>query len=137
MPSSPSRPIQPNHTPHHPNPNHHRGFRFSVLPPGAFLIHFPHAPSKSKRSWLGHTAANPNGNGGGSGGGEQRGPSHRQRMDALYDHFLSWAMQERAARAGDTVRLCPQPPPPPPPPEALPAPLLPPPEEAEAVTSVM
>jgi hypothetical protein len=36
-------------------------------------------------------------------------------MDALYDHFLSWAMQERAARAGDMVRLCPPPLPSPPP----------------------
>ena len=32
-------------------------------------------------------------------------------MDALYDHFLSWALQERTARAGETVRLCPPPPP--------------------------
>lgn len=86
-----------------------RGFRFTVLPPGAFLIHFPHAPSKSKKSWL---AGNSNNNGGDDKKQEQRQHSHRERMDALYDHFLSWALQERAARAGETVRLCPPTPPP-------------------------
>lgn len=104
----PSPSIQPTHSPiHHPTINN-RGFRFSVLPPGAFLVHFPHAPSQSKKSWLGGHHHNGN-------NGNARPVSHRERMDALYDHFLSWAMQERAARAGDMVRLCPPPLPSPPP----------------------
>jgi hypothetical protein len=49
------------------------GFGFTVLPPGAFLVHFPHRESRSKKSWL------------------NRHNPQRLRMDQLYSHFLSWA----------------------------------------------
>jgi len=71
-----------------------RGFSFSVLPPQAFLVHFPHPTSRSKRSWL-------------EGGREGGGAGWRERMDGMYRRFLDWAIQEKAARAGKITHLCP------------------------------
>jgi hypothetical protein len=73
-----------------------RGFHFSVLPPEAFLIHYPHPTSKSKRSWMEH-------------GRQEASQGWREKMDDLYSRFMYWASKEKAARAGKITRLC-QPP---------------------------
>lgn len=71
-----------------------RGFSFSVLPPQAFLVHFPHPTSRSKKSWL-------------TGGREAGKAGWRERMDEMYSRFLDWASQEKASRASKITHLCP------------------------------
>lgn len=79
----------------------HHDFSFYVLPPPLFLVHYPHANSAAKDSWLqlhplqGNETAPP-----------AKSP-HRQRMDLLYSQFQHWAAQHATARNHTpTTPLC-------------------------------
>jgi hypothetical protein len=69
-----------------------RGFKFSVLPPPAFLVHFPHEASESRKAWVGL--------------GTPQQKQLERGKDKLMSQFSNWLRREKATIEGRTIPKC-------------------------------